>query len=443
MRSHKFIAIFVFLGDFCLFYFSLYFALFLRNSFTPSPRNFEALQEPFLYLFIAWAFVLFIMDFYEAPFFRKSADFLRGLVVFFAITVGIGTAYFYLQPQLELTPRAILFLTAANFTATLSVWRYLLSFLFNLKNLKKKMIIIGFCEDLKEILNRNLSGYEIIGLYDIKGTAKEVGEDIKIENIAELKKISKNANIAVLTPQIKEDKKIIKEIFSSLPFRVYYIEFSTFYEEITKKIPLYSIDELWFLENISSPRKKLSETMKRIIEIFFSFFGLIFTAFLFPVIALLIKMDSRGPVLYKQERMGAGGNPFVLYKFRTMKKGEDTLWREKDKGEVTRVGSILRKIHLDEFPQFYNILKGDLSFVGPRPEWIKLAYRFEKEIPFYNLRYLVRPGLTGWAQLHYPPSTSIEEAKEKFKYDLYYIKNRSLSLDFVIILKTLRTVFLL
>ncbi len=120
---------------------------------------------------------------------------------------------------------------------------------------------------------------------------------------------------------------------------------------------------------------------------------------------------------------------------------EEVPWREKKKGEVTCVGNLLRKTHLDELPQLYNIMKGDLAFVGPRPEAVKLASKFEKEIPFYKLRYLVRPGLTGWAQINYPPSMSVQEAEEKFKYDLYYIKNRSFFLDIVIILKTLRTIF--
>ena len=116
-------------------------------------------------------------------------------------------------------------------------------------------------------------------------------------------------------------------------------------------------------------------------------------------------------------------------------------WREKDPGQITRVGKILRKYYLDEIPQFFHILKGDISFVGPRPEWIELAKIFEKEIPFYSLRYLAKPGFTGWAQLNFPPSTSIQEAKEKFQYDLYYIKNRSFFLDLEIILKTIRLIF--
>ena len=122
------------------------------------------------------------------------------------------------------------------------------------------------------------------------------------------------------------------------------------------------------------------------------------------------------------------------------KKQDKDFWREKDPSQINRVGKILRKFYLDELPQFFNILKGDISFVGPRPEWVELAKVFEKEIPFYSLRYIVRPGLTGWAQLNFPASVSVEEAKEKFQYDLYYIKNRSFFLDLEIILKTIRLI---
>ena len=120
---------------------------------------------------------------------------------------------------------------------------------------------------------------------------------------------------------------------------------------------------------------------------------------------------------------------------------EKDFWREKDEKQVTSIGKFLRSFYLDELPQFFNILKGDISFVGPRPEWVKLAEMFEKEIPFYSFRYIIRPGLTGWAQLNFPASTSVQEAKEKFQYDLYYIKNRSFFFDLAIILKTFRLLF--
>ncbi len=182
---------------------------------------------------------------------------------------------------------------------------------------------------------------------------------------------------------------------------------------------------------------------KRLFDIIFSFLGLLISIILFPFIALAIKIDSPGPVFFCQKRVRKDRKIFTLYKFRTMRITLDQdkeLWREKDPSQITRVGKILRKFYLDELPQFFNILKGDISFVGPRPEWLELAKIFEKEIPFYPLRYIVRPGFTGWAQLNFPPSTSIEEAKEKFQYDLYYIKNRSFFLDLAIILKTIRII---
>ena len=225
-----------------------------------------------------------------------------------------------------------------------------------------------------------------------------------------------------------------------MPPKLNFINFTDFYEALTKKVPLETINEFWLLENISKTERKIEEILKRGFDIVFSVIGLMFTFFLFPFIALAIKIDSPGPIFYTQKRVGKDRKIFTLYKFRTMKvsKNQDKkIWREKDPKEVTKVGKFLRKFYLDELPQFYNILKGDLSFVGPRPEWVRLAKIFEKEIPFYSLRYLVKPGLTGWAQIKYKPSTSLAEAKEKFKYDLYYIKNRSFFFDLTIILKTI------
>jgi lipopolysaccharide/colanic/teichoic acid biosynthesis glycosyltransferase len=184
--------------------------------------------------------------------------------------------------------------------------------------------------------------------------------------------------------------------------------------------------------------------LKRSFDILFSFLGLLFSIILFPFITLAIKLDSPGSIFYFQERVGFNGKEFILYKFRSMKESPDQYkepWRERDGKQITRVGRFLRRTHLDEIPQLWSILKGDLSFVGPRPEWEKLAKNFEKEIHFYSLRYLIKPGLTGWAQLNYPASTSTEEAREKFKYDLYYIKNRNFFMDLGIILKTVRIIF--
>ncbi|MBZ9569449.1 sugar transferase, partial [Patescibacteria group bacterium] len=183
---------------------------------------------------------------------------------------------------------------------------------------------------------------------------------------------------------------------------------------------------------------------KRGFDILFSLFGLLITAILFPFIALAIKIDSPSPMFYSQKRVGKDGKIFTIYKFRTMKAGaekEGPRWASSDDPRITRVGKVLRAIYIDEFPQFYNILKGDISFVGPRPERPEFVKQLKKKIPYYGVRHLVKPGFTGWAQINYHYGASVEEAREKLQYDLYYIKNRSFFLDLGIILKTIKIIF--
>ncbi|MCX6720715.1 MAG: sugar transferase [Candidatus Staskawiczbacteria bacterium] len=207
----------------------------------------------------------------------------------------------------------------------------------------------------------------------------------------------------------------------------------------SKKIILENIDEKWFKSISSKKRDIFYLVIKRTIDIILGSIGFIIFAICLPFFALATKLDSKGPVFYCHYRVGKNGKLFNLYKFRSMHDNsakDEKTWREKDVSSVTRVGKFLRRTHLDELPQAINILKGDISFVGPRAEWVEFAKVFEKEIPFYKYRYLVKPGLIGWAQINYPPSKSVNEAREKFEYDLYYIKNQSILLDLEIIIKS-------
>ena len=237
------------------------------------------------------------------------------------------------------------------------------------------------------------------------------------------------------------NKDLIKKIFSKLPLTLNYIDFNDLYEFITKKVAVENLDETWFLQKISKPEGKLEQIVKRLFDIILSLIGLIiFTVFL-PFAAIGIKIEDKGTVFYTQKRVGKNGKFILIRKFRTMKevKGRDKeILRDANKDNVTKVGKILRRLHLDELPQAWSIFKGDLSFVGPRPEWTELAKVFEKEIPFYRQRYLVKPGLFGWAQINFPASLSVDKEKEKLEYDLYYVKNHSLLLDTEIILKAMK-----
>lgn len=445
-------------GDIVLIFFALFLVLAVRHgdlSFWPAAKI-NAFIFHFSFIAVAWLALLYILDFYEIPPIKRVFDFLKNLLIFVILAAIIGAAYFYLKPKTLVTPKTILFLEVLTFSVFLCAWRYIFYRILRIGNFKEKMVVIGFRPGLEELAGKNIfsrAGYEISAFFapdasfpsrllPFAGLAKHG----VVSDIARLKEIVKKEKVSsVVFPRfLNGNEQIIQQIFVNLPLKLNYISFADFYEGLVKKVPIGAVNEAWFLENISRSEKKIEDAIKRGFDILFSFIGLLITTVLFPFIVLAIKIDSPGPVFYAQKRMGKDGKPFTLYKFRTMKnsKNQDKeLWREKDGNQITRAGRFLRKSYLDEIPQLLHILKGDISFVGPRPEWVKLAEIFEKEIPFYSLRYLVKPGLTGWAQLHFPASTSVEEAKVKFQYDLFYIKNRSFFMDLGIILKTIRIIF--
>lgn len=214
------------------------------------------------------------------------------------------------------------------------------------------------------------------------------------------------------------------------------------YEELTGKVPVEHIGDHW---SVSMPLDQAGtqiawHALKRVFDLFWSLLGLIFLIVLFPLIALAIKLDSKGPVVYTQERMGRNGRIFKVYKFRSMVANAEqsgAVWAQQDDPRVTRVGKLLRKTHLDEFPQFWNILKGEMSVVGPRPERPEFVKELAEEIPFYRVRLAVKPGMAGWGLIHQGYGASKRDALEKLQFDLYYIKHQSVWLDLHILLKTI------
>ena len=226
--------------------------------------------------------------------------------------------------------------------------------------------------------------------------------------------------------------------------RVYTLE--SFYEAHWRRVPVQSIDPFWPLQmGFQLARNSPYHYLKRLFDIVFSGVLLVLCSPLLVVIAGAIWLGSGRPVLFRQPRLGREGQLFTVFKFRTMRmeNGQeehgDIYTREGDP-RVTPLGRWLRKLRLDELPQLLNVLRGDMSLIGPRAEWIKCAERYEQKIPFYHFRHLVKPGITGWAQVNYPYGESDEDAIEKLKYDLYYIRHYSLKLDAMIVLKTVHTV---
>jgi len=224
------------------------------------------------------------------------------------------------------------------------------------------------------------------------------------------------------------------------------VDMPSFCERATGQIPIHHVEDSWFVaaggfELLHHP---VMQRVKRGCDVVASLAGLLLSFPLMVVIALLVKLDSRGPVFFRQERTGQGEKPFRVVKFRTMRADAESatgpVWASVRDYRVTRVGRVLRLTRLDELPQFINVLRGEMSFVGPRPERPFFVEKLKREIPHYALRFAVKPGLTGWAQVRYRYGASVEDAIEKLKYDLYYIKNMSLGLDLLIALMTLKVV---
>jgi len=273
---------------------------------------------------------------------------------------------------------------------------------------------------------------KIIGLVD----------ENKLNDLAEW---VQNRKIDIIVTAPKKPERILQEIlYLALSKKIDIWDFPTAYEIIFKKIPLNYIDYQWFFQNLKEGEKMVFDRAKRVADIGLAILLCIFFSPLWLVIPLMIKLEDRGPIFYKQKRVGKNLQTFWLYKFRSMKEGAEKLgppWTEKNDLRITKVGRLLRRTHLDELPQIINMLRGDISMVGPRPENLELTKALENEIPFYHLRHIIRPGFTGWAQIQLTHPRTFQERVEKMEYDLYYIKNRSLVLDVLILIKTIYLLF--
>jgi len=237
---------------------------------------------------------------------------------------------------------------------------------------------------------------------------------------------------------------IAKAFYECIPYKIRFLDLAQSYELLTGRIPISYVNQTWFLENINEHQKKIYDNLKRVVDVVAASILLTLSLPLWPLIALAIKWESAGPVFYKQERVGKDKKLFGLLKFRSMIQSAEigtAVWAEAKDKRVTKVGAFLRRMHLDEAPQMINIIKGDIGLVGPRPERIEFVQELEKQIPHYNIRHITKPGFTGWAQINFRYARTPMDTYEKFQYDLYYLKNRSLLLDFAILLKTFNLFF--
>ncbi len=365
-------------------------------------------------------------------------------------SIFLGLTYF-LFPVL-MPGRGVFLTELVTFILFSSIWRYFYVWILKRDIGSKPAVILGqgnAVERLLEELEANSDcGYKITGIIypQNPGVPLPSNPDAKIsygfENILDQARELKAEEIIVAMDERRgmlPIDELLKCKMQGLPV----IDGETFIEEVTGKLAIDSINPSWLIFKEGFQKTPSMLLGKRISGILFSLAGLIFSLPVTLITAAAIKLESRGPVFFRQTRVGKDGIEFQVIKFRSMRtdaEKDGAKWASADDDRVTRVGRIIRKLRIDEIPQMWNVLKGDMNFVGPRPERPEFVKDLAQKIRYYDQRHCVHPGITGWAQINYPYGASIEDAKRKLEYDLYYIKHMSVLLDFYIVLKTVKTI---
>lgn len=364
----------------------------------------------------------------------------------------IGLALvFYLLPQLMLG-RGISLISLPLALALMVGWRISIHWLLGHPSVGERILIVGSGESAlaiaREVLDRRDAGFRIVGFVDNK--PELVGQSIinprVIGVMTEMPELIKREDVDRIIVALGERRGHFptKQLLDlSLGGAVAIEEGASFYERLTGRVNLIMMRPSWLIFSGRGRQARLSGFVRAILHRGVALIGAIVSLPIALLTAALIKLESKGPALYKQERVGMNGRVFTIMKFRSMRadaEKDGPVWAQSGDDRTTRVGRIIRKIRVDEIPQFWNILKGEMNFVGPRPERPHFVAQLAEEIPFYEQRHLIPPGLTGWAQIKYPYGASIEDARQKLQYDLYYIKNQSLMLDAIILFETVKTI---
>ncbi len=423
----------LFLGDIIFAYLSLYLTLIIGFWGNFNADVFAKHFFPFSLLYFSWFVIFYILGLYELNFQTKT-ELASKMSLSSLISFAFGILLFYLVPFFGITPKTNLLINLVLFYSFLFGWRILITNIF--ASLGKQKIYFLGKDGLTDRIIKKLEKEPQLGY--------RAGKIIEKDDIEEILKKDKPAILAISEESLK-NQEISNSLYKSLYLKINLMNSSKIYEILFKKIPIDFLNQSWFLKNLQEGKKKIYDHLKRVEDIIFSFLVIILTSPLWLIIAIFIKLDDKEKVFYKQERVGKNGKIFLLWKFRSMRSDSEKngpIWADEKDGRVTKTGAFLRKSHLDELPQMINVFKGDISFVGPRPERPKFVEKLNKEIPFYNLRHIIKPGFTGWAQIKFRYARSIFDSKEKFQYDLYYTKNRALPLDIACILKTLQLFFI-
>lgn len=438
------------LGDLIIFQLAMVVTLFVRyGSVNNDSWSLHAL--PFFLLSCLWVIVFYIAGLYNFLLIREPIRLFRQYLEGMLANALIGFAFFYLLPFFGIAPRRILVIQFAVFLLFGYVWRIIVGHLASSKTAPATTVYIGPASEampVARLLEESPLGLRLTHAFVSSGVVSE-REGFKVyTDLSQWKEVleREQVQVIVLGASPDEHESLRNAVYQAVFYPITILDRAEIEEAATGRIPLKYVNEAWFLHHLKEADKAWYEIVKRGLDMIMAIpFGLI-TIVMYPFIAGIIKFSSPGPALFKQTRVGKNGRHFTIWKFRSMhldseKSGAQFTADATTDPRLFKAGRILRQLRLDELPQIWNVFIGDLSFIGPRPERPEFTAPLEEQMPYYKLRHLTRPGLTGWAQVSYLiPTAVLEDNLRKLQYDLFYIKHRSLFLDALILLKTVGVV---
>jgi exopolysaccharide biosynthesis polyprenyl glycosylphosphotransferase len=419
------------LGDFIIMVAALTAAVFLRGR---GVTELTVSIVPWSVVIVGWIILLYFSGLYDIKRLRNDVSFLSTFIVAVLANLFLAITFFYIIPA-GIAPKTMLVIFAGIYILPAIIWRRSFNAWVAGSDAAAPTLIIGGGEVAAELVrvfaDSPRHGYKVVSwIHDEPENAHNV-------------EVPKDVEVVIVPRRAAHDPKLAASLYSLLARGVVVRHLDDVFEEVFGKVPLKEIDEAWLLENAARKHGVYAELLDLI-----TYAGAIaLQIVLFPLellIALTIKLTSSGPIIYSQVRTGQDGKPFRLYKFRTMRTDAEQAgpqWSGKGDDRVTGIGRILRYTHVDEFPQLWNVLRGEIAFVGPRPERPEIEEELVKLIPHYRVRHLVKPGITGWAQVSYRYGASVEDSYEKLQYDLHYLRYRSVLMDLFVMIKTVKTLF--
>jgi len=397
---------------------------------------------------------LYFNDLYEMRLGVTKVELAMRLIQSIGITSIILAGVYFLYPE-AMIGRWIFFISVIFLVLFLVSWRFLYAFVVHKKLFSERTLIVGDGELAKDLLK------EIGSLQDVSYNVRfALGHEGKANSPSHLEGVplkygfdslcdlAEAEGVSSIIVALDEKRGVMPytELLDCKVRGISIVDGESFYERITGKLLVERINPSWLIFSDGFVKAPLSRFTKRIVGLVLASLMFLILSPLLVLVSVAIKLDSKGSILFSQERVGENGDIFTLYKFRSMRTDAETLsgpvWAEEDDPRVTRVGRIIRKLRMDELPQLWNVIKGDMSLVGPRPERPYFVEKLKQKVPYYNQRFAVKPGVTGWAQVMYPYGATEKDALEKLKYDLYYIKNMSLIMDLMVIFHTVKIVLL-